>query len=110
MVDGDGRATGVLSTLTLLPGAVGSNNFSDLHRAVEYMRSHGGPNATLALGTEPFDPDQLPLGTGSPGAVGTGDPQERIRGRPPRAASGANHGAPTATPSGPRLVGEPGAR
>jgi hypothetical protein len=64
MVDGDGRATGVLSTLTLLP-TVGSNNFSDLHRAVEYMRSHGGPNATLALGTEPFDPNRLPLGTGS---------------------------------------------
>jgi hypothetical protein len=61
MLDASGRASGVLSTLSIAP-IPASNNFSDLHRALQYMRSHGGPQATLALGTEPFRPNQLPLG------------------------------------------------
>jgi hypothetical protein len=61
MLDASGRASGVLSTLSIAP-IPASNNFSDLHRALQYMRSHGGPQASLALGTEPFRPNQLPLG------------------------------------------------
>jgi hypothetical protein len=61
MLDAAGRASGVLSTIALAP-IVASNNFSDLHRGLAYMRSHGGPQATLALGTEPFNGGQLPLG------------------------------------------------
>jgi len=57
----DGQAAGVLSTLAIAPLA-GSNNYSDLDSALEYMRSHGGPQASLVSGTEPFDGDQLPLG------------------------------------------------
>lgn len=63
LLDADGRAVGVLSTLAFAPLA-GSNNYSDLASALEYMRSNGGPGATLALGTEAFDGAQLPLGIG----------------------------------------------
>lgn len=59
----DGAAAGVLSTLALAP-LTGSNNYSDLASALEYMRGNGGPGATLALGTEPFDGAQLPLDLG----------------------------------------------
>jgi hypothetical protein len=62
LLDADGAAAGVLSTLAIAPLA-GSNNYSDLASALEYMRSNGGPAATLALGTEAFDGAQLPLGT-----------------------------------------------
>lgn len=63
LLDAEGRATGVLSTLALLP-RVGSNNYSDLASALDYMHRHGGPDAVLAPGTEPFDPAQLPLDLG----------------------------------------------
>ncbi len=63
LLDADGAAAGVLSTLALAPLA-GSNNYSDLASALEYMRSNGGPAATLALGTEAFDGAQLPLDIG----------------------------------------------
>lgn len=63
LLDSQGRAAGVLSTLAIAPLA-GSNNYSDVNSAVQYMRSHGGPNASIALGTEPFNPNQLPLDTG----------------------------------------------
>ena len=58
LLDSAGRASGVLSTLALLPLA-GSNNFGDLAHELAYMHAHGGPNADLALGTEPFDGSQL---------------------------------------------------
>jgi hypothetical protein len=61
MLDATGRASGVLSTLSIAPTPA-SNNFSDLNLALNYMRSHGGPNATLALGTEAFNGSRLPLG------------------------------------------------
>jgi len=57
----DGAAAGVLSTLAIAPLA-GSNNYSDVASAVAYMRSNGGPQASIVNGTEPFDPNQLPLG------------------------------------------------
>jgi hypothetical protein len=57
----NGQALGVLSTLAIAPLA-GSNNASDLDSALLYMRSHGGPQAALATGTEAFNGSQLPLG------------------------------------------------
>jgi hypothetical protein len=59
-VDKRGRAFGVLSTLQILPLA-GSNGVGDLSRELAYMRSHGGPNATLATGTVAFRGPLLPL-------------------------------------------------
>src|ERR687892_1110212 len=59
-IDRDGRAFGVLSTLQIAP-RVGSNGVSDVSRAVAYMESHGGPDVTLANGTEPFTGPLLPL-------------------------------------------------
>lgn len=61
MLDDQGRAAGVLSTLALAP-LPASNNYSDLGRALTYAQSHGMSGLTLALGTEAFDPNQLPLG------------------------------------------------
>ena len=52
-MDASGRAFGVLSTLQLAPVAA-SNGVSDLSRMIAYMESHGGPDVTLANGTEPF--------------------------------------------------------
>jgi hypothetical protein len=52
-IDAEGRAFGVLSTLQIAP-TVGSNGVSDVSRAIAYMEANGGPNVTLALGTEPF--------------------------------------------------------
>ena len=48
-VDSSGRALGVLSTLAIAPLA-GSNNVSDLSRALNYANSRGGMNASLVLG------------------------------------------------------------
>jgi hypothetical protein len=52
-MDDSGKALGVLSTLQIAPVA-GSNGVSDLPKMLAYMRSHGGPDLTLAQGTEPF--------------------------------------------------------
>ena len=52
-IDAQGRAFGVLSTLQLAPAA-GGNGVGDVSRELAYMRSHGGPDLTLATGTEPF--------------------------------------------------------
>jgi hypothetical protein len=59
-IDKQGRAFGVLSTLQIAPLA-GANGVGDLSRELAYMRSHGGPNATLASGTEAFRGPLLPL-------------------------------------------------
>jgi hypothetical protein len=58
-IDKQGRAFGVLATLQIAPLA-GSNGVGDVSREVAYMRSHGGPQAELALGTEPFRGPLLP--------------------------------------------------
>ena len=52
-MDAQGRAFGVLSTLQLAP-VPASNGVSDLRKMLAYMRSHGGPDVTLAAGTEKF--------------------------------------------------------
>ena len=54
-LDAQGNAFGVLSTLAIAP-LPASNNASDLARCLRYMREHGGPNAVLEPGTEPFTP------------------------------------------------------
>jgi hypothetical protein len=59
-LDANGNATGVLSTISIAPLAA-SNNVSDLHLALEYLRGVTGRDVRLVLGTEPFDPNQLPL-------------------------------------------------
>jgi len=59
-IDKQGRAFGVLSTLQILPLA-GSNGVGDVSRELAYMRSHGGPDATLATGTEAFRGPLLPV-------------------------------------------------
>ena len=52
-MDAQGHAFGVLSTLQLAPVAA-SNGVSDLRKMLAYMRAHGGPDVTLAAGTEAF--------------------------------------------------------
>jgi hypothetical protein len=52
-MDDQGRAFGVLSTLQLAP-LVGANGVSDLSRMLAYMKAHGGPDVTLAQGTQAF--------------------------------------------------------
>jgi hypothetical protein len=59
-IDKNGRAFGVLATLQLAPLA-GSNGVGDVSRELAYMRSHGGPQAELALGTEAFRGPLLPV-------------------------------------------------
>jgi len=46
-LDAQGRAFGVLSTLSLLP-LPGENGVGDLGRELAYLRAHGGPNVVLA--------------------------------------------------------------
>jgi hypothetical protein len=52
-MDAQGRAFGVLSTLQVAP-IPGGNGVGDISREIAYMKSHGGPDLTLANGTEPF--------------------------------------------------------
>jgi hypothetical protein len=52
-MDDSGKALGILSTLQIAPVA-GSNGVGDLPKELAYMRSHGGPDLTLAQGTEAF--------------------------------------------------------
>lgn len=62
-LDSEGRAVGVLSTLGVgLPGGV-VNNVSDLARGLDYAATHAGMDVELALGTEAFEPTQLPIGS-----------------------------------------------
>ena len=60
LLDAQGKASGVLSTLGLAPLPL-SNNFGDLSRELAYAAAHGMP-VDLALGTRAFNPNALPLG------------------------------------------------
>jgi hypothetical protein len=53
-----GQAAGILSTLAVAP-LPGSNGVGDLPRELAYMHSHGGPNATVVNGTQPFNASLL---------------------------------------------------
>jgi hypothetical protein len=60
VLDGQGRALGVVSTVAIAPLA-GSNGISDFHRSLTYARQHGGMSSVvLAEGTEPFAGGFLP--------------------------------------------------
>jgi hypothetical protein len=58
-IDRQGRAFGVLSTLQLAP-LPAANGVSDVSRMISYMEANGGPNVTLAQGTEAFRGPILP--------------------------------------------------
>jgi hypothetical protein len=60
-LDASGRALGVLSTLQLAPLA-GSNGVGNLAHELAYLNAHSGLDVRLALGTEPFNGNALPLG------------------------------------------------
>jgi hypothetical protein len=66
-LDVRGRALGVLSTLEVAVGLPPlANGVGDLRRELAYLNDHLPAGITspvqLALGTEPFSPNQLPLG------------------------------------------------
>lgn len=61
LIDGQGRAFGVLSTLIFLPEPL-SNGAVDLTMALDYMRDNTGlKDVVLAEGTQPFTGEQTPL-------------------------------------------------
>ncbi len=61
-LDAQGRALGILSTLQVgVPNGV-SNGVGDVGREVAYAIAHGVTGLELVNGTEPFNPNQLPLG------------------------------------------------
>ena len=60
-LDAQGRATGVLSTISIAP-LPASNNASDLNRSLAYAQSHGMSGVALVNGTEAFDGSKVPLG------------------------------------------------
>jgi hypothetical protein len=58
----NGAAVGVLSTLQIAP-TPGGNGVGDLAKELAYMHAHSSlGRVQLALGTEPFNPNQVPLG------------------------------------------------
>ena len=60
-LDAQGRATGVLSTVALLPLPL-SNGVGDMSRELNYARAHWNGGLQLVNGTESFKPNALPLG------------------------------------------------
>ncbi len=60
-LDAEGRALGLLSTLEILP-LPGTNGVGDLRLELDYLHAKTGNNAQLAVGTQPFNGSQLPLG------------------------------------------------
>ena len=69
-LDANGNALGVLSTLSVgFPSGV-ANHVSDMRLALDYLRTHSAgttlANVQLVAGTEPFNPDQVPLDTANP--------------------------------------------
>ena len=62
LLDSQGRATGDLSHLSVgFPTGL-RNNYSDISRGLAYANSHGLGGVRVVNGTEPFDPNALPLG------------------------------------------------
>src|SRR4051794_27287401 len=61
-LDPNGKALGVLSTLAIAPLA-GSNGVGDIAKELDYMHAHTAfTGVQLALGTQAFNGNQLPLG------------------------------------------------
>lgn len=90
VLDAAGSATGALVTLTTIPP--GGNGIVDLARAVDYMERHGGPQVTLAMGTEAFTGPQL-----GPGLQASPDPQPDPEPPPAAAPAAAPPPPPPAT-------------
>jgi hypothetical protein len=61
LLDAQGRASGVLSTVSVAP-LPASNNFGDISRELAYAQTHGQTGLTLENGTVAFDGSKLPLG------------------------------------------------
>ncbi len=61
-LDAQGRALGQLSTLEILP-MPGTNDVGDLRFELDYLHSKTSMTAQLAVGTQPFNGNQLPLGS-----------------------------------------------
>jgi hypothetical protein len=61
LLDAQGRASGVLSTVSVAP-LPASNNFGDLSRELAYAQTHGQSGLALENGTVAFDGSKLPLG------------------------------------------------
>lgn len=59
-LDADGRALGVLSTVQFAPFPL-ANGVGDIGRELAYLQAHDGQGIQLAPGTEPFNPNKLPL-------------------------------------------------
>jgi hypothetical protein len=60
-LDSTGKALGVLSTVAVLPLPL-SNGVGDINHELNYARAHFDAGVQLANGTEPFNPNALPLG------------------------------------------------
>ena len=63
-LDATGQALGILSTLCSSRRSPASNGVGDLPRELAYLHAHTAIAAQLALGTAPFNSNQLPLGVG----------------------------------------------
>ncbi|MGI9079352.1 MAG: serine protease [Acidimicrobiales bacterium] len=61
VLDAQGQALGVLSTLEILP-LPGVNGVGDLRHELDYLHAQTSITAQLAVGTEPFNGAQLPVG------------------------------------------------
>ena len=61
LLDSQGRALGVLSTVAIAPFP-GENGFGDLAHELAYMRAHTTLDAQLVNGTQPFNGSQAPVG------------------------------------------------
>jgi hypothetical protein len=60
-LDKDGKALGILSTVAIAP-LTGSNNVSDLNKALAYQQAHGTFAAQLVLGTQAFKAGAVGIG------------------------------------------------
>jgi hypothetical protein len=59
-IDATGKALGVLSTVAIAP-LPASNGVGDVAKEVAWMHAHGGPQANIVNGTEPFTGPLSPL-------------------------------------------------
>lgn len=98
VLDGAGGAAGVLVTLEI--EAPGGNGITDLAKALAYMHAHGGPDAHLVSGTQPFTGSSLPEQVSSPPS----DPDPAPQPPPPPTPAPASAPPPAAATQPPRAV------
>jgi hypothetical protein len=102
VLDGAGGAVGVLTNLEYEPP--GANGITNLARALDYMRSHGGPDAHLVNGTAPFSGARVPTLTASPGSVPDPAPSSEPPAAPPASAPASASAAPPPPASKPAVA------